>query len=498
MSEDLCSEEFKHFFGLGWVGTAENNLRMAKSLGYKHVYHSRQDGFDTEWFIKRNYDYVKKHKEGQRFFFNDPPKHIHPSVELDVDEKELTYLCEKWPVEFRLFPELPRWINDHHWEEIKKYNIEIYNEYKSKFEKYMAWCDADAEFPDNLCILQSFEEKKSLWYSFTPDFQQQSVIEEYIKVIAEYIRDTAEIKEIDYLCKGIIVDVVEICEEINFSNRPLIDGVKCMLHEGITHEHNTFWIGWLMFLYQLKREITKTLGREIKCIWEPAVDISTSWIYPVINEKSISNDIRKEILGDYLLKEYEGLEFLADNRVVNEYFKHNDLGSSTSEINSFSETFRYMGELSRKGSWFVYYGMFDRVGRFDPFQEAYEIPNWAKLLRLIPNHDNLNMIPIERRQYSAQKQIYQSPVSYADYNVICTIIPNTNKMFIHFMNEIGEFLMFENKSVDKAYRVNEYLEETEECDDFLIKNNIVSLKNNLTYAPRTYIVYLNNEEILSE
>lgn len=258
-------DNFKNAMLVGWCSIpAYEQHRYAQSMGFKYVFHYIRDDPNSD------YDYEKSnlYKNDLKFFFNDVHKLLFPDVDLTLTSAELAYLKQRWPSEFGRFPKLPRVIDDGHWQEIKAYNINIYNAYVAAWEKYGAWVDATKSFPENLSIQQSYSPDGSKW-TVKLDFQQQDVIDACVAAAVNHIKNKSEVPSIGYLCAGIVIDVPNAWTSELGGLRPLPEDESSVLHGNITHEYSKFRYGWFNYLDQLKNALESELGRDMYFIYEP-------------------------------------------------------------------------------------------------------------------------------------------------------------------------------------------------------------------------------------
>ena len=476
-------DEWKSYQGIGWCDTAVNNLRFAKAMGFKYVYHGRLNNP----IYGEDYEMDYAYKEGLRFYFHEPHFLIQPLVNIKLSSEEVAKLKSRWPWEFRYFPELPRTYHPEHWKAIKQYQPDIYEKYKQTFEKYKAWGDPTKPFPANLLVYNFWPDGS---FEPLPDFQQQAVIKSTVRRIVDHIKHKAEIRKLDYRCAGLIFDTPNIWDTYMTKGG---DRDYASVHPGITHQYATFKEGTLAYFKALRGAMKAAFrGRPIRFIYEPNGRFWDVWVKPV-KESAYPETVKQGIVGDMLMEEGADLGWLneTDTYQTGWFTKglHCNVGSSTPGLEKdYSKYRQVLGGCAINGAWFNWFG---RHGATEWFSYWRDIDEALKISRMIPNWDNLNDVPLSERSYDPVANIYHSTKSYADENIVYTRQPNTGILFVKFLTAAGKVVLHSDEIVTKVQKVNEFMEPGDDGQtDLMINGAEISIKWDEAYRRKAYLIHL--------
>jgi hypothetical protein len=107
-------------------------------------------------------------------------------------------------------------------------------------------------------------------------------------------------------------------------------------------------------------------------------------------------------------------------------------------------------------------------------KHIYEVPNWLQLIRVVANWDNLNGVNVTARRWDGYA--YISPNSRIDDNIIYSRQPQTQKLFVVFLNGKGEIRLNPGEKVVSIKRVdNFFCETTDALEELKVEGNKVRL-----------------------
>ena len=110
------------------------------------------------------------------------------------------------------------------------------------------------------------------------------------------------------------------------------------------------------------------------------------------------------------------------------------------------------------------------------YLNIYEVPPRLQLIRVLPNWDNLKKVPLTQRTWDSD--IYESPNSYADRNIIYSRHPATGKIFVVFLNATGKIKLMADEEVIIVNKTDRMFIETDDGrNDIQIVDNEIYLTN---------------------
>ena len=436
-----------------WDTDAIKHHRLAQALGYDQVCDIR----DLEGPGRSLA--TAEHSHGLGFYISDPHKNTQPHMSLKLSEADLKKARRKYAYTFSRYPELPRAIDNRDFKKMQDQDPAWFEALKQDFERTKAWANDKREFPMNLAELQSWG-KGERWEP-APDFQQQSVIDEHVAATVDYIRQVED-NDFDYTFTGIIIDVIEQWDGFSWnSSRPLPGEPAteryAVAHPGVTHDYQTFREGWYVYLGALRDALEAQFPqRTIRFIWEPT-PIVPAWVEPLndVPYASFTPTLREKIMGDALLDEKPGLQYLIDPEM--QPWPPHRRGTASGDLFAkaphYPTQLVYFGEISSRTGYFMSYGNFDRARR--PL-EAYE--NQFKLIRALSAWQNQHGTPRDQRTWDGEQNIYASPTAYADEHGLAGVHPKQPAVYASLLDADARIHLAPGVTLSDFKTINEYWE----------------------------------------
>ena len=365
---------------------------------------------------------------------------------------------------------------------INTHNITIGGSYTQAqidfYNQNMAWKSTDA-FPNNLA--------PSSWSGstkFAPvwDFQQQAVIDKVVEKEIELFR-TFESTSLPFTFAGYMKDETRLMgsfytwdsgqnKEVAARLSQWTGTDSGLVHGTITHEYATFDEGMVAYYKKLNSRMKQEFPNA-KWILEPYRIYNSVGVYSEEWIKSIKDRADKnELIPDMLFQEALGTEFVDDTNIYNSGVSvTKDMVGST-QPNSVGEDKNrlYAAKAGINGAWYNWFGRFGGTGDMPRFNEITEVYPRLKLIRLIPNWDNLRNIPLSQRNWnnSATDPIYSSkknttdpnPTSYFDSHVMYSRQWKNNKLFAVFNDATTPIKLNPNETITSIQCVDGYFIES--------------------------------------
>ena len=454
---------------IAWDGNIHKHHRLARALGYGYVVEARQRDYPGDPQPHPT------HSRGLGFYLNDPHKEVQVPMGLELDEARLGQLLKRYPHTFAWYPSLPRGIDEQEIAALRKQDPEVFEQVRAAFEANMAWANDQRPFPDNLAQLQRWGDGRR--WEPCPDFQQQAVIDRVCRAIVAFAR-RAERPDLDYRFAGLTIDVIELWEEFSWqSNRPLPGKPSTkrssVAHRGVTHQYATLQEGWFVFLGQLRDELEAAFpDRAVRFIWEPT-PIVANWIEPLdqADYPSLTPRLRRKILGDALLDEKPGMQYLTD-AALQQRLPLSRLGTSSGDFFTgdphYPTQLAYLGETNARGAYFLSYGTFDRSRR-----DIDTYPPQFTLIRALSAWQNMLETPVDQRTWDAQQQVYASPTAYADAHALAGLRHDTRQLYGVLLDEHAALHLAPGRGVVAAHRVNAFWEPTGSDPEIQSKGGVI-------------------------
>ncbi len=335
-------------------------------------------------------------------------------------------------------------------------------EEKSFFDKFICW-KSNEPFPANLATGWFYNDSE---FDMKLDFQQQAVIDKVVDTILHKLPQF-ENKDSGFLFAGFAWDESNldgsfwIKTPIPGSYSPVTlsfwNGTEsCFPHDGITHEYATYSDGRAAFLKQLFKR-TRDIYPDMKIIMEP-YSVWDDWIRQIKNRPD-----RNEINADLITQEKHGTQFLDETRLYSTGLVVKDhIGSTSPDRQGERENRILAGRTAADGAWFNWFGRFggSRSGDMPDYKNIYEVPARLKLVRVVPNWENLNSVPLADRNFDGKS--YRSQLSTISSDVIYSRQPGTTKIFAVFLTDAGHVRLKTGEKVVSIKRAGSYFEETED------------------------------------
>jgi hypothetical protein len=402
-----------NFFGICWNGKPDDNLRFAKQMGYEYVMY--QKGMENSPLAS-----------DLNFYLESPDYQVYSKLGVD---RTLSLKKEYSPAQ------------------------------KETYQKFFALKDSYDPFPDNVA---------SGWFSgdgfsVEPDWQQKKVIDYFVRQITVDSRNK-ERPEKKFLFGGVAWDVPQLTGDFYGGGKQITlatwNGEDCSgLFPGNTHEFKTYSEGKARYYLTLKDALKKEYpDRRLNFIFEP-YNFYDSWFKGI---GTLDHNDQLKLIEDAMITEEcgrtkwaTGTEFVDDQRVFDSgLITRNHTGSTTPDNHDLASNKMIAGKAGINDSWFGWYGRFSGSGDRVPMKNIYEVPNWLQLIRVVPNWDNLNNIPLSKRSWDGLA--YTSTNSRIDDNIIYSRQPKTQKLFVVFLNGKGELNLNPGEKIVSISRVDSY------------------------------------------
>ena len=457
-AQDARPGEWLNIQGIGWDGSTDAGpqFRLAHGIGYRYLYHGQKHDL-----------YEGPHRRDLFFYYNDPHKHIQPTVEHSLTAQQIEQAAALAPYTMARFPSLPRAIDQRELQKLQRQAPEVFATLKEKFEATKSWAHVDRPFPDNLAQLQIWGDADANRWEPCPDYQQRAVIDEHVAAIVEHV-GAQQRPDRGYLFKGIVIDVPELWKEFNWaSNRPL-PGVpdearSGRVHGEIRHDFATLQEGWYHFLAQLREGLVQAYpDRGVKMIYEPS-NLWNDWGRHVadIRYDSVTPDMLGAIRGDAMVSEKPTLDFLTDENLRDAGWDLSQLGNVTGDLFPKNPSYQLqlvvLGEIAARGSHFFAYGTFAR--QFDRQPHTYS-PDLL-MLRPVAGWENMHPTPLDQRLWDYENRVYLSPTAVADEHGLAAVNPNDGTVQGAARGPGARFQLAPGVEVESIRPVNAFFEDTD-------------------------------------
>ena len=422
-SAELSSKDYRNFYGIVWRGNPLDNLKFAKQMGYHYVAY------------QSNMNKMSEAKD-TKFYVVNPELDVSPvSIALDLSETFSSYQ-------------------------------------KILYEQYFVWKSATSTFPDNIATGWWYNDNKFL---IVYDFQQQSIIDSIIDGIIAKVKSYENIS-LGFRFGGLMWDVPDLkgdfwtggSSDRNFVNLSYWTGKDSCASPDHVHSYETYSDGKAAFFKKLHTRVREEFP-DAKFIFEPFL-IYDRWIKDIQERPDA-----KELMPDMLIQESSGTLFVDDNRIFDSGLIGKDqVGLTTPSTFGEYENRLYAAKAAINGAWFSWFGRFGGNTDMPDYLNISEVPARLQLIRMLPSWDNLVNVPLTERSWDGN--IYKSPNSYADSNIIYSRHPDTGKIFAVFLNTAGKIKLLEKEPVNSVYRTDSFFIETEDgSSDVQIINGEIKL-----------------------
>ena len=478
-AQDDGWKNFMGYPGAQGISGANDAARYAKQTGYDYIIvkdvSDAQDSFITNYKDKSVSGGLYN---GLKYFVDNP--YFSRSVYQDISrwyprdpKNRPTYI--DGPFNPRIF--------------LRTEAANIPQSNKDFYEGFMVWKNNNP-FPDNIDtgFRPDGDSVSVMW-----DFQQQRVIDYVISGIMELfaLYETPNFQFAGYMedASSLYGDFTYWDPLINNGNGReiytslyhLINGVdvnptetqqrnaSSVWHPGITHEYSSNFEGHAAFI--------KALGKAMKARWPNSKRIGNPWnLYkqlPLFNPDETLYQIkdradRVELMPDLLLQESASAEF-ADEAASFAIPGFNKNMAGISQNREVREDLNrlYAAKAGINGMWFNWFQQIGGQGNAPAFSALVDVYPRLKLIRVIPNWDNLSKVPLSVRSWNNNitNPIYDSydangyQQSHIDANLMYSRHWKTGKLFAVFNTGNGVIKLKPGESVASVSRATGYLEE---------------------------------------
>jgi hypothetical protein len=429
----------KNIYGIAWEGTASDNLKYAKHMGYSHImYQAGMEELDEARDI---------------FFMLEKPENLlYPYLGISlVIQYDKTYTAAQ----------------------------------QQAYLNYICLKNTTEPFPDNIA---------NGWFVFhgngmprhfatVPDWQQKRVVDLTIQQIFAKLAEV-ERPARGFLFGGLAWDQGELTGDFSSDSVAFTKGRNVpvtletwtgsnssCLYPGASHEYATHSDGKAAYYKDLKTKLRNLYPhRNLIFLWEPyrmAEDL----------QQVLERPDRELLLDNLMLvSEAEGTKLtqFADDTILfsSGLIRRDWVGSTVPNVHDFDEILEIVGKAGIQGSWFGWFGRFNKMG--EGKDNIYEIPNWEQLARVIPSWDNLCGVPLSERSF--KDGMYISSNSCMSHKVLYSRQHKTNKLFIVFMDPHGTVPLNAGDKILSVHRVDDFfIETTEAWSELSITSDNISM-----------------------
>ncbi|MFO0795693.1 MAG: hypothetical protein U0586_16710, partial [Candidatus Brocadiaceae bacterium] len=427
---------YKNFYGIAWSGKPAEDMKYARQMGYDYI---AINPSSTPKVYHNNPNCT-----GLKFYLIDP--YWYPHV---LSEYSRTIDTTK-PVS---------------------------DAARDFYNQRMVWKSNDS-FPDNLAT-GYHPNGASTQFSVMWDFQQQAVIDEVVEGIINLAR-SYEDQGLPFTFGGYIINEPGFAGEfyrldekgnnVSASLSYWTGADSGLVHDTITHEYATYSEGRAVFYKQLFRR-TREEWPEMKVVMEP-YDIYNDWIEAV--KDRIDKD---ELMPDALFQGGASPAFVDNNQIFDSgLIRKGSVGITQPDKQGEYENRLYAALSGMNGAWYNWSGQFGGTGDMPDFQSITKVYPRLKLIRCLPNWDNLNNVPLTERSWDGR--VYQSTKSYVSSDIMYSRHPKTGKLFAVFLTLSGVITLNAGERVTSVQCTDGYFIESEDGGaDVTIAGNEIRLKS---------------------
>lgn len=454
-STGRADDNWKNWHAVTWRDASAEIVQYARQMGYDHI-GVRDLDFN---FYKNNPDC-----RGLKFFIVNP--HMLSTMYDDLPGRSALgpsiAMGRVINTSLQYTPEQIKWYNQRH-----------------------VWKSRDP-FPRNLAS-GYFPESNSTRFHSMWDVQQQAVIDELIRSIVRHVR---KYESPTFTFAGYMIDVPKLAGDFFYLNgdRQMpatlahwTGADTGLLHDAITHEYPTHTDGMAAFYKQLNARLRQEFPGA-KWVLEPAQLYSPSapdeWLYGIRNRAD-----KADLVPDFLAQEegtYHTTDFVDDANIFQSGLNvsRNMVGSSQSnEVDEYKNRL-IAAKAGMNGAWCNWFGRWGGFRSMPNFRHATEVYPRLKLVKCIPNWDNLNNIPLGERSWD--DGVYRSPKSFISGDVMYSRHPKTKKLFVVFNSTKGVLRLNAGERVESVKRAGGYFEEAEDGKaDFEMRGTELRLRGDV-------------------
>src|SRR3990167_6091184 len=361
----------------------------------------------------------------------------------------------------------------------------------------MAWKSNDP-FPNNMASgpFSSSTIFVAMW-----DFQQQAIIDEVVEkcmTLFHSYEDAVGPTSVAYpfTFAGYMIDEPKLIGDFyrwstNTNSDVPTDLTywtgknSSLIHGTITHEYATYSEGMAAFYKKLNTRMKEDFP-DAKWILQPwriynATGFGTwaEWVYQISGRSD-----KDQLTPDMLSQEEPSTLFVDDNNIYNSGMNitKDMVGISQVSQSAEYENRLYNAKAAINGGWSNWFGLFGQGKNTPYFNTITDVYPRLKLVRCIPNWDNLNNVPVgDGISRTWDGSVYQSTKSYISSDVMYSRHPKTGKLFAVFNTTNGVIKLNTGESVTSVKRTDGYfIETTDGSADVTISGNEIRLKSSVT------------------
>src|SRR3990167_2511998 len=371
---------------------------------------------------------------------------------------------------------------------------------KAWYEQRMAWKSNDP-FPNNMAsgCFSSSTIFVAMW-----DFQQQAIIDEVVEkcmTLFHSYEDAVGPTSVAYpfTFAGYMIDEPKLIGQFyrwdtsTGKEKPVnltywTGADSSLIHGTITHEYATYSDGLAAFYKKLNTRMREDFP-QAKWILQPwriynATGFGTwaEWVYQISGRSD-----KDQLTPDMLSQEEPSTLFVDDNNIYNSGMNitKDMVGISQVSQSAEYENRLYNAKAAINGGWSNWFGLFGQGKNTPYFNTITDVYPRLKLVRCIPNWDNLNNVGTSTRSWTwtgtETVGVYQSTKSYISSDVMYSRHPKTGKLFAVFNTTNGVIKLNTGESVTSVKRTDGYfIETTDGSADVTISGNEIRLKSSVT------------------
>lgn len=437
-------KNYQNFYGIAWCGKPEEDIIYAKQMGYDSI------AINPSSSLKDYHD--NPACAGLKFYLIDP--FWYPEV-LSGYRRTIDTL-----------------------EPISESLKDFYNQ-------HMVWKSNDS-FPNNLAT-GYYPSGTSTKFSVMWDFQQQVVIDEVVEKIITLAKRYENHTQ-SFTFGGYIFDEPKLAgefyrfDENGEKNIPVPlsywTGMDSgLIHGTITHEYATYSEGMAAFYKKLRARISQEFPHAkwiVRPTWLYHEIDNNEWIYQIKNRAD-----KEELIPDMLSQgNSQDTLFVDDANNFDSGLPITKDKVGNSQVGDIDEYKNRLiaAKAGINGAWYNWFGQFGSKDDMLNFQNIKEVYPRLKLIRCLPNWDNLNTVPLNERSWDGNS--YRSTTSYANRDVIYSRHPKTGELFAVFLTTNGVIKLKEDEIVTSVQRTNDLFFGSEDgLADFNVTEKEIRLKS---------------------
>ncbi|WP_222837296.1 hypothetical protein [Dyadobacter fermentans] len=340
------------------------------------------------------------------------------------------------------------------------------------YEQHCTVSEPDQQFPRNMATGWFFNETD---FSVELDFRNKDVVNWAVQEILKKVREI-ESRNPKFKFAGFAWDVPQLTGD--FWSAPAQKGGKQVTLEYWQSKNQTLrqqskpsYTRGRTAYYQVLFAAMRQRYPDARIIMEPA-KIYDDWVKVVA-----THNVPDSIMPDLLCQEASDLKFVSDPRILSSgKIKKSQLASTTPNVFGEVENRTIAATMAINGAWFSWYGRFGGTGNMPDFKNIAEVPARLKLIRVLPNWENLNDTPLNDRIFLNNE--YKSPTAGMSSGLLWGRKPGTNDILCVFLS-LDEAVQFpvSNKEV-QIYQLDSLMGPSKNAEKmFRISNRSAMLRD---------------------